>query len=341
LHSLGRATSEMALLIAAASMAPCAISPGETVLVYRLRGEIRPLLFWLGRDDVGGGHIRIRQSALSSPQWRQEIEVLFGSEPDRIPRHVNRWGYGLETSDWVSEQNTPRVARTEFQGIMRHSPESSIREVTPDAGGTASGFRYNVARSVVLPAEAYHEIRIFTDSEDFYYRRPDRLLGRYRQCLAATPPLRSGRLPNDRLYAEPYGFLTALSRLLGEVVDGIRRTPDAARRSRPSVMYVFNSRPYLLAVTGIRRVASFQGRYGELRVADLAIVEFRCFNTVKRTRTDFSLWTPLAGELKGLPVKILLQPRWWLRLQLDLDPASSAVFLQPERRAAASGKERP
>jgi hypothetical protein len=51
----------------------------------------------------------------------------------------------------------------------------------------------------------------------------------------------------------------------------------------------------------------FQTRYGARQLPDVAIIEFRCFNTVKRTRTDFTVWTPLRSNLKALPVRILLQ----------------------------------
>jgi hypothetical protein len=62
---------------------------------------------------------------------------------------------------------------------------------------------------------------------------------------------------------------------------------------------------------------------------------------VKRTRTDFSLWVPLSGDLKGLPVRILLQPWWWLRLQLDLDPGASRIMPEQERRKTQTGSEAP
>ncbi len=103
---------------------------GEGVYNYRLRGEIRLLLLWLGRDDVGGGSIRITREAPADGRWQSEIEVLFGSDPERVPKGINRWGYGRERAEWIQDPAGagPRLMATEFQGIMRHSPEGSIDE---------------------------------------------------------------------------------------------------------------------------------------------------------------------------------------------------------------------
>ncbi len=319
----------LALLSMVASVpAECAGEPGSTVLVYRMRGEVRPFLFWLGRDDVGGGHITIRRSQSSPTTCREEVEVLFGSEPERVPGHINRWGYGLETADWVrsAPAGPPRLAGTEFQGIMRHSTESSMSDVVPEKHGADAAYLYDVTRSIVLPGLAKQEVRVFTDAEDFRYSSPDRLLAKYRDSLANTPPLRRRELLNaPGTYGEPYGFLSAVAGILDRIEEASAKSPHALRRARPSVVFVYNAAPYQLKVTGIRSPVQFQARDGVLRIPNVAAVEFECFNTVKRTRTDFSLWIPLEGELKGLPVRILFQPRWWLRLQLDLDRRASRL----------------
>ena len=329
MHSSSRVPGAIALLILAATCpAQSAGNPGEKSLVYRLRGEVRPFLFWLGRDDVGGGRVTIRRTYSSPARWREEVEVLFGSEPKRIPGRINRWGHGRESADWIWDDAAaaPRLLGTEFEGVMRHSTESSIDEVVPETGATKGAHSYDVTRSVAFPERAYHELRVFKDEEEFHYRRPERLLAKYRECVASTPPLRQRDLSNrPPAYGEPYGFLTALSRILGQIVEAHERSPKALQRTRPSLVFVFNTKPYLLEATGIRRMASFQTRYGALRLRDAAVVDFRCFDTVKRTRTDFTFWVPLSGDLKGMPVRIILQPRWWLRLQLDLDPAASRV----------------
>jgi hypothetical protein len=270
-----------------------AVPGSETVLVYRLRGEVRPLLFWVGKDNVGGGWVALRRDGTA----REEIELLFGSDPDHTPRRVNRWGYGREIADWSGGT----LARTEFQGIMRHSNEQSISQVAAD--GASGGHQYDGIRSVVVPSKATTEIRVFSDQEEFHFRHPDRLLAKFRDSLSGLPPSKQSQITAG--FTTPYGFLTGLAHLLRQVSDG---------RSELRVLtFVFNARPYTLEVRRVRSLAAF-GDY-----SNVAQVDFRCVNTVKRTRTDFTLWTPRTGALKAMPVRIRLQPRWWLRLQLDLD----------------------
>src|SRR5262245_29355360 len=60
---------------------------------YSMSVRIRPLLFWISREEVGGGYIR-RLDSPADPRLRA-IEVLFGSDPARA-KGVNRWGSGSE-----------------------------------------------------------------------------------------------------------------------------------------------------------------------------------------------------------------------------------------------------
>lgn len=279
---------------------------GQGVFTYRLRGEVRLLLFWTGKEDVGGGRVTV------SPG---EVEVLFGSKPERIPGKINRWGYGREIAEWA-DGSPPRLVATEFFGVMRHSTESSFSEaVEATEKAAARGlYLYDASLSRVLPESARHEIRVLSEPEDFDYRRPERLLASLQKAMAEMPPARLGELAHQ---AGPYGFLTALQQL-------IRQAGET--RARHSLVFIYNSRLYTLEILSIRPVAE-SDVLAEWRAAgarDLAQVRFRSFNTVKRTRTDFELWIPMAGGLKGIPARILLQPRWWLRLRMDLVSAGSS-----------------
>src|SRR5215467_699376 len=51
---------------------------------YVMTARVRLLVFWAGKDDVGGGYIR---RGFAAEDRRQElIEVLFGSDPAKAPR---------------------------------------------------------------------------------------------------------------------------------------------------------------------------------------------------------------------------------------------------------------
>lgn len=290
---------------------------GEGFYAYRLRGEVRLLFFWKGRDNVGGGHISIGRVPLSANRWREEIEVLFGSHPERIPGRINRWGYGREAAEWAAEDGigAPRLTSTELRGIMRHSNEASAGEAlaaTQEAAARGQ-YLYDASLSTVLPGSAWHEFRVLAAPEDFHYRSPRRLLGSFERALVEMPAARRGHLAHGN---GAYGFLTGLQEL-------IRRVSET--RSRQSLGFVFNSKLYTLEALSCRPVpeSAVRAEWRASGARDLAQVAFRSFNTVKRTRTDFELWLPMAGKLKGIPVRIVLQPRWWLRLQMDLDRAGS------------------
>jgi len=311
-----------------------AVSPNGTadsVFAYRMRGEIRFLLIWFGRDDVGGGRITIkRDGEAPRSHWTEEIEVLFGSNPDRIPGKINRWGYGRESSEWLqtSDNTAPVLVGTKFEGFMRRSEEKSIEQAKKESkiAATSHVFRFAATESRVFPEEASSEIRTFSTSEEFHYRNPERLLSHYQARLARTPADKKEYLLNrPPVYDLPCGFLTALNELIRKVVGTHEKQPDAWVVSRPWLTFVYNAKPYRLEVLRIKEEEEFRlpMQPATMRMPRVARVQFRSLNTVKGTRTDFDLWLPMSGQLKGIPLRIQIQPRWWLRLRLDLDLQNS------------------
>ena len=160
---------------------------------------------------------------------------------------------------------------------------------------------------------------MLAQSEEFNYQRPDKLLEKYREVFRNAPPQKSGQLINSSgAYTAPYGFLTGLSQLIRLVCD---------TGARPSLAFAYNSKLYKLNVTGIESVkeSRLQDDWRAKGLSQVLRVKFRCINITKKTQTDFELWVPRSGFLKGIPVRILHQPRWWLRLQLDLDLGESRL----------------
>src|SRR5215469_5171995 len=61
---------------------------------YIMTARVRLLFFWAGKDDVGqrlhsAWHFECRLP-------RGVFQVLFGSDPEKAPRAINRWGAGTE-----------------------------------------------------------------------------------------------------------------------------------------------------------------------------------------------------------------------------------------------------
>lgn len=71
-----------------ASLGPaCAPLPIVAQHRYRMAAKIRPLLFWIGRDNVGEAQVVWHAGGSA-----RGVELLIGSDPDRAPRRINRWG---------------------------------------------------------------------------------------------------------------------------------------------------------------------------------------------------------------------------------------------------------
>lgn len=301
----------------------------ELVLRYEMRGEVRLLLFWVGKDDVGGGTIAIRGSRAGSER-SEEVEVCFGSNPDRVPGKVNRWGYGVEKAYWRNVRSDAEevLTRTSFEGLIRHSEEGSLSEVTDSSRKEQSEqlFWYDAIRTVVERTQAVSEVRYFSDSSDFDFRKPEAVLGHYRKGVSGEPADKVRRLLNQAgAYVHPFGFLSSVRYVAGVLAEALSagNTMKSESRYEPfTVVYVHNARTYRLSVDNVKLRDRFtvDGGGGKV-IADnssVAEVQFRLLNIPEDRKQKFKLWFPLEGELAGLPLQIEYQPRWWLRVKLKL-----------------------
>ncbi len=103
---------------AAVSATAGPVSPKRSVVrqhYYRMLAKVRPLLFWVSRDNVGGARI----GWLGDSSGSRGFELLIGSDPARAPRKINRWGY-------IAEELRGSHAST--LGVMKQSNEDSIEE---------------------------------------------------------------------------------------------------------------------------------------------------------------------------------------------------------------------
>ncbi len=299
------------------------------VYPYRMKGKVRLLFFWVGKDDVGGGHIAIGRKPDAAPDaWRQDIEVLFGSNPERVPGKINRWGYGREESLWraAASSSQPDLVRTVFEGFMKHSKEESLSEVQSNAANE-NAFLYDGIRSLVEPDAALSEIRTFSSAEDFDYRNSDPIHCGYRKRLEGGPPDKSRQMPNQKAYQAPFGFLTGVNSMLQSAVKGYQAGGNWTSQ-RPSLVYVYNAQKYRLRLKKLKLEGDFDiplprkdGEPEQNRTfKKVARAEFE----IEKLETDydheFTIWFPLEGQYQGVPLRIEDKPRWWLRIELNLDP---------------------
>ena len=93
---------------------------------YSMTARVRLLLFWVGKDDVGGGYIR-RGTLLRDPD-SDVIELLIGSDPAKAPRAINRWGAASEIVHRPSGSSHGAESST-FFGFMKVSSGASAAEM--------------------------------------------------------------------------------------------------------------------------------------------------------------------------------------------------------------------
>jgi hypothetical protein len=101
----------------------------------------------------------------------------------------------------------------------------------------------------------------------------------------------------------------------------VHQTLAACRRACPSapasITYAYNGTVYDMAVrrTSLLRAANIDGR--EYR--NLARTDFEVRNRTTRETSKFQLTYATDGDLAGVPVHAVYQPKWWFEVQLFLD----------------------
>lgn len=278
--------------------------PGEALSIvrahrYRMAGRIRPLLFWIGRDEVGFARIVWRADEAGG----RAFEFLVGTDPAVAPRRLNRWGY-------IAEQHVGRDGT--LLAVMARSDEQSVGDVETRVGEGRRTGDFQAIRGVVRGGQATWQVAPVHTSSDLTIHQVGTLLPQVESDTAAATRYHASLGPAVRP-----GFLTAVA----EIVDRTTSVRHAGGPSRdgagPPIPYVFGQRQFEVRVRSFAVVASPRRELtGGARVAEVAF-EIRTLATGERTR--FEMVYPLEGALAGVPLRIKWQPRWWLQVELQLD----------------------
>jgi hypothetical protein len=295
---------------------------------FELTVDIRLLLFWTSKDDVGGGYIRMGE-ADGDPNL-EVIRLLFGSDP-RKAHGINRWGAGKE----VTERAPGGAAQSSaFFGFMKSSEGDSAdamqQEISKEKQQDQHRFEAVISRvdqgravSITVPFYSDHDF-------DFHQLEPaeQTVLAQIRDGQARRSHVLEG---GGSGCSRSNGFLSTVRDLAGEALDG--QQPPA------SLCYVYNSKEYTLTLDGSRPVPekvvhftpSDSKQKVEHRYRDLEEARFHVLNRATGRKTYFTLLLGTKGELRGAPVQIDYQPNWWFRITLNLEPASEQTLSQTTR----------
>ena len=272
--------------------APRADLPVVKTQDYVMSGAVRPLLFWMGRDNIGLARIVWRSGANGARGY----DLLVGTDPDRAPRGINRWGL-------ISEQSA--AGGGSLLALMTGSNETTYEAEASTVGKGAGDFHV-IRGSTVGRTATWQLLRVRTPDALTLHQAPDVLavVGR----RAASAPEQTRVLPDDLRT----GFLMTVAEMLDRAV--ARATAGSFDTSAAPVRYIFGSHTYEMRLRSARPVASsYAGR-------TVPAVRTR-FDTKALDTGDlssFDLVTATTGDLAGVPLLIEWQPRWWLRVRLEL-----------------------
>lgn len=263
-----------------------------------MNARIRPLLFWIRKNNVGAARITWR----GNREGAHGYELLVGSDPLKAPRKINRWGY-------IAEHALDGDAAV--VGVMKHANSESVEEAERQlAREGTGGYVFQAIRAHVRGEVSTSEIVQIRSDTDMSYRELDALLARVDRVEA---PPRSVSVPN----AIAPGLLSAVAEMVHETIS----RPERGRATRLSPPrpgpYVYNNRLYDLTMRSLEAVTDFAA--GERRYGPALDAEFEILNRSTRNKTKFSIVYGRSGALAGVPLKIVFRPKWWFEAELLLE----------------------
>src|SRR6202049_4793165 len=130
---------------------------------YTMTARVRLLLFWVGKDDVGGGYIRA--GTLPRDPASDVIELLIGSDPAKAPRAINRWGAASEIAHKPSGSGQG-VESSTFFGFMKVSSGASAAEMEKELAREKRGGSYMFSAIVNQGERNYDFAKVVPFSSD-------------------------------------------------------------------------------------------------------------------------------------------------------------------------------
>lgn len=270
---------------------------------YAVNAKVRPLLlFWIGRNNVGGARITWRAGSGD----HRALELLIGSDPTRAPRRINRWGFIVE------ELNADKA---EILGLMKESNEQTIEEAEAQIKRQDGDVVFKAARTTIDGSRAVGGVMTIHAPGRLTYHERDALLA----LIPAEPSsVRTVELPSGT----QRGFLVAMESLIRQSVGPCSADRGGARDVR-AVSYVYNQTLYDLSLLSCDYEPMLQTPAGTF--PDVVDGRFQVRNRNTKYETKFRVFYGTSGELRELPVRAMFRPRWWLEIELVLDPSADGA----------------
>ncbi len=306
---------------------------------YVMTVKLRFLFFWIKRDDVGGGYIRLGDFA-EDPS-RRVVQLLIGSDPAKAPRSINRWGAATEIDQGINGSSLD-PAWSVFFGFIKPSKGGSAAGMQSELSAEREGGRYlfegiisrvDRARAVSIAVPFYSDLDFtlhdLQHAEQVALNRLEAGKNRSFRQLAGPSQLSCDRAS---------GFLSTILALIDEVLKG-SRTPA-------SLCYAYNARQYTATLESVQnvkersvRVALREGGPGvQQTYRDLKQLHFRILRQDTGSEVTFDILIGTSGPLRGVPIQIFYNPNWWFQVVLNLK--GTPVHPEPAPNRAASSTSR-
>ena len=256
---------------------------------YRMAGKIRLVMVWVGRDDVGSGTIKWRAAGEESA-----IELVIGSDPSRAPGQLNKWGYLVEAM---------RGAESSVVGLISQENDDRLSDVKAGLKTRNEQRAFDTIRGHVAAEAGTARVGTLHAPSQLTYRDADTVL----QSVLADSTLPVKRIARSA-DVRP-GFLTSLTELLAGSLD--------AKKYNGRIRYIHGDRLYQVRLIEATPLARFE-RDGRVWT-DVVRGRFETGEAGNRTGTRFELVYGASGALKGIPIVISYQPKWWLQVDLVLN----------------------
>lgn len=294
---------------------------------YFMTARVRLLVFWLGKDDVGGGYIR---RGISQDDPRQEFfQVLFGSDPAKAPRAINRWGAGTEVSLHKSPV-TPGHAQDDvtasaFFGFMKSSQGKSASEMQQelkkekDQGlHSFKGILSRVDSSRAVSLVAPYDSKVDYNLHDYAQAEP--LMLDY--LKASGQPIKN--LDDPGRCTRSASFLATIAELVDASLQGVT--------TAQSRCYIYDAMENTLTLEKVTPVPSLpvqlHGPQNSILLdtaySDLLELDFNSTHKPTGKRVNFSIYVGTKGNMRGVPVQVRYQPNWWFQVVLNLKPQQTS-----------------
>ena len=269
---------------------------------YAINARVRALvLFWMDCPDVGDAIFTARKNADGA-----DYSLLIGSDPQRAPQRINRWGYLAENT---------RGTNATVIGLMTESDETSLAQAAADVEKNGATRTFKLIRTSVAGDEARSTTSAMPVPSEYSFRQIGNVLD-----LARRAPVKATTQTVRMPAGTRAGFLTALDDLVQTHV----KQWQAARRvdGGEPVRYVHRGRIYELKAVGTRPMSSVP--IGGTTYQHVITSQFEIKARGSGAVTRFSMTYGADGRYAAVPLSASVQPRWWLQVELILDDTTSS-----------------